>query len=1575
MKRFRVLYLFLAVLLFQAPLYADDNTGDVSDEESALMAGKKVNAPIWQETDQSQSTDPTQTNTPYLNKRRALVGYNCQINRVITAVAVGSWTSSLTNLVDDDLDNNATFPGIVGVTAAVSPIVGVRDLDNYYAAGTTVGFCVVANSGTKVLSLDVIKTMHIWLYCDGKRVDDLTVREGNDGTGVKLSLIGVGNEAACVNLTAKSTKKFDEVVLVKGGGVDAEVGGVLQIKYAFVGDPHDIYLTTSGVADYCTETGHPQMNVSCEAYMPSPLVGGIPLPVVESYCQRAIDDDLTNTVPLVSAVQLASVAFKGRVRVNVKNSDRSVSELFNAGDQVGFKYNFVQVADVLQLGTWVDVKLYDHNGDETETITVSAEGLALALASGGDQTSYVEATKPFSGAEISFYTALGVLNLGSGFGVYYGFVRPKPSIEKHHCPINASYGVNICDVQATYQLRSNEQVAVTWSLISKPDGSNATVSADGYVRNLDVVGNYTFRATANDGCYEDVTIQHGITGSELQCEVPFENSENKYELSTIDYEGSGSLISFSYLDHPEYILDGQVSTYATYNPEGALAENLMIVGVKTKDDALIYDGSLAGAKPIRVGFVVEMESTGLNLNLLNFINIRCYNGTGDSKEEVYRGTLTELGIIGIGIAGEKKDEKIRLAIKVPPIDNNGNPVKFNEFQLWKSGALGVDVSKIDIFYPFSENVSESNVDGCGNPIMEGSNMLTYSRDHAYVSAENIGAVAVGDVTNNLSNIIDDDPNFDTYANIVKGVNSGQTVISVKMGHVQDFRQQVGIVIDNTQYVDVALADVITLETYMNGEPTGEKENEWKALGVNVVQNEDKVVLLMTPSKEYDEIRLSIVNGLGVAKTFKIYGIILRNDIDHDGISDFRDKDNCSNTINDIQVTNTCLGGTLHLQGQATTETDFYFVIPDQVSEDPGNEQGERFDVRSSQTGLVSLDVTANKVGYQMPIYIYNGGDTLVGTAYYNVHPLQTTWKKNPSDANWNEWSNWTNGTPYLCTDVVIPAGAALYPSLDGEVTRGDEFGCARIQFESRAAVEKVFKLNYTQAFVDVDLQPNRYYLLSAPLQHMYTGDMFVAATGDAVTNPTPWQTLTGSNYQQNRFSPRIYQRLWEKTAKTKLIDNSFGDATIQETRWSKRFNALAYGYGVGEGFSLWVNPDDNHAQQFAFRLPKTHTAYNYYNEVTEEVTSLEESGLERSDAFRFAYEAGQTPTNFTYLSENDRRLFANIGSLTVQVTAENNTTTFLVGNPFMSHIDVQAFLEGNSGVISEVKTYNGNTHNSAIAVGGQYITTDETFTTIQPMEAFFVTAKTADKTLNVVFDESMFSNDAAATEAHPNNSAQFASGKSNLVGAEAQPAVGLLRICADVDGHNARALLVRGMENVDRQTLFDNEVHPTLAIFTVNNGHSLDINGTVADEIPIGIYLEKESEVTLSFHAFGDMSLDDYVLVDRQTDAVYALDEAVTIAVNESSINRFCLRSSNTATRIDNRDAEKLPVVKWKEGVVTASATDASIRRIEVFGYNGMLLANHTLLQPASNVQVSVNASHGVVRLSLSNGKTNEYKF
>ena len=184
-----------------------------------------------------------------LENRRALVEPGSTVNKIVNVVGVGSWVQDLNNLTDEDLNNYVEFPKIVGAGVTVNPVTSVRDLNNHYAGGMKGGFCLVASSGTSVLSLDVIKAMSIQFYCDGAAVGDpVSVEEGQDASGVGLSLISIpGSEDACINVTATAPGEFDEVCLIDAGGVNLTVGSRVQVKYAFVGDAKQILLTYDGV--------------------------------------------------------------------------------------------------------------------------------------------------------------------------------------------------------------------------------------------------------------------------------------------------------------------------------------------------------------------------------------------------------------------------------------------------------------------------------------------------------------------------------------------------------------------------------------------------------------------------------------------------------------------------------------------------------------------------------------------------------------------------------------------------------------------------------------------------------------------------------------------------------------------------------------------------------------------------------------------------------------------------------------------------------------------------------------------------------------------------------------------------------------------------------------------------------------------------------------------------------------------------------------------------------------------------------------------------------------------------------
>ena len=104
-------------LLFTLPIGAANTNGeDVS--EKVVMQNSNPNA------------------EHYFNNRRALVGPGCTINSIGDGVQVVSGTANLQNLCNDDMDDYATIPALVGATVVASPIISVKDNQHYYAGGT-----------------------------------------------------------------------------------------------------------------------------------------------------------------------------------------------------------------------------------------------------------------------------------------------------------------------------------------------------------------------------------------------------------------------------------------------------------------------------------------------------------------------------------------------------------------------------------------------------------------------------------------------------------------------------------------------------------------------------------------------------------------------------------------------------------------------------------------------------------------------------------------------------------------------------------------------------------------------------------------------------------------------------------------------------------------------------------------------------------------------------------------------------------------------------------------------------------------------------------------------------------------------------------------------------------------------------------------------------------------------------------------------------------------------------------------------------------------------------------------------
>lgn len=1570
MKRITTYFTMILALACCLQVKAQDSDAGTKP----LVEGKEV----W-----SQTHDGNIDGTVYtkFDNRQAFAGKGYTVNKLIQVVSVGSLISDLNNLTDENLDNYATFPRIVGAGVTANPIVSVRSTEHYFDKGTEAGFCMVASSGDNVLSLDVIKALSIGVYRDGELLETLPVENGQSASGIGLSLIKIpGSEDACAYLTVKPNYIFDELCLIKAGGVNLEVGGSVRIKYAFAGTPKETKLINDDITNLETTSGR-DLNLEAEGW--NPILLGIPFPISDRISELTDNDKDNNWEDFVELSPIVAIGYQGGVKLVVKpTKDDGQGEVFKKGDEVGFKFINASAVD-LGVGSTITICLFNKDGDKIDEQTVSSGVLALAVGKGDYAMASIVANKDFSGAELRFYTGIAV-KLGA-LGVCYGFVREKPNVE-HNCAINPTISTNVCEEQTSYQLEANHDLSVSWSLV-QPEGANVSVTPSGQVTNMTEPGEYVFRATSlscpNDPkCYEEITLNVGEGLGSINTEAggtPLVNKKDeteKYETSTELHETSGSLVSVSDLKNSENIVNDDTGDCAEYTGGLNIASNLHIAGVKTNDGSLIFDGKDKQNTQFKAGFVVEYTTTGLDLSALQYFQIRCYNkGT-----KVCEGVITESNTVSVGLAGSNQVQKVRFSAIFDACNDEGTPIQFDEITLWNSGVLNLNLSVMHIYYAFVQEQYDPATD-VDNPLACVTAHVSTEETNASINgngSQMAAAVAVGGVIDNLSYFVDDD--LETPMKVVNTVGLGKgSIIAVNMGRTLDFRHQLCIVVDNDTYLaGVKVVNWLRVTTYMNGTPTGDEFNEWNVLGVNAIGYGDKRIMMMQPKSNYDEVRLEIAGVAGVLDFQNFFGMFLRGDIDNDGIPDCTDPESCNTNIEGIEATDVCKGDIITIKGKGLPSTDYYIQLPDQNI-------NEKF--TTDTEGYFEKSYQLNKPG-RYTMTFRDGSGIRMGSATYVVHPLVTTWRKDAASTDWNAWNNWTAGSPYCCTDAVIPQGAQRYPVLDGTVSTGDEYCVQGIHFEPGAAVDRVYKLNYDKAWVEMDLEPNRYYMLGAPLKDMYTGDMFIPKNGTAM--PPYFTELDNNNMPENRFSPRIYQRLWARTAPGKHYE---GDKSIDisETRWSHNFNSVAFDYSTGAGaatgtynnaFSMWVDNENlPDTTTFRFRFPKMHTKYNYYEDFGQTITDISEDVSRGDGSYRFVYEqAGEDNKSFTYVRKlpgtnggtevktYERTVYLSAKNYTARLNVEDGTEAcFAAANPFMSRIDVAKFLEANSDKVASVGFYDGNTM-STVTLGndGSLVSTQSGVETIEPMQGFFVTAKDASanpKALEVTFSASMMSPDVAETGsgAEAGDDTQQAS----------QPA-SLLRMTVSRRGDKA-STVVTETEGARARTIIENEASPKVAVFTVADGSAYDICPAYGRAyIPVGILTSGTDTLTLSFEAQGRTELDNYELYDNVTYTAYPLDAQLTFSGMGSSIGRFAIRDRRQSPSLEE-NGDKSIYIAVQDGRAIIRSARPDIIMAETYTAGGVKTGEYTSKGTVEAV-IGINKGINIVKVTLENGETKTFK-
>lgn len=833
------------LLLFSGNTMAADESGSSSEPNT-----------YW---DKGTTTKHT------LTRRMALVGHNCMVSRLADGIEVGTGSANLSALCDEDLTNAYTIPSAASVTlVAGSPIAAVKDMKHYFSKDTKAGFKISGQSD--VLKLNVLQnTYRINFYKDGECIHTSGVEQkGFTVLNLNVGDINVGSDAVDVIASSQPDQEYDEIALVGIDGVDLSVAKGLEIYYAFVGDA-EYSLTNTRIKDY-----DPNMTVSADK--------STSLATKKYLC----DDDLTNSTIISAGLQLGSSG--AAYAIATSPSTPEGEEAFPASTEAGFVYSTGGLIDIAPTPV---IYLVDKDGNELYHKAVNSTVLAVNL-SGGEKKISIKAPCAFSGIKLMVF---GV-ELLNGINAKYAFVVPEPTTAGHQCEMSPAANVELCSCDARYKMtwdKSNFPDA-TWRMVSSTDSNvnfNTITNADGtkdYILDFSNTEAYkqetdlkelikvVMRITNTDDCTQDVTISYGGT-SEPSASDPANRKEtilaNPAEGAAIYEMGEGTSVGINIANifkNASNIISSKLNSYATYFGGVDLGDTYLCS--IHKKAGLISDGS----KEVQAGFVVTTKASALNADVLNFWNVRLYK---DGKE-VSGGVVPSA--IGAKLIGSENTHKVRYYVNVPA------GTSFDEIKLFHSGLLSANLSQMNIYYAYTAD-EDAVLD---DPTL-GATIVSYDNTGATIDADRTQSIGVANVGNgllNITNSIDDDLNTcTTFPTGLKAVSG--SVLGIKLGRTATRNKQLVVVV-NKEVVGLGLdvAGAIVVKTWKDGkEDPVETYDDWSVLGANVISSGDKGYIFINPTQEYDAVTITEGKGISLLDGLAVYGLLLRNDKDGNGVAD------------------------------------------------------------------------------------------------------------------------------------------------------------------------------------------------------------------------------------------------------------------------------------------------------------------------------------------------------------------------------------------------------------------------------------------------------------------------------------------------------------------------------------------------------------------------------------------------------------------------------------------------------------------------------------------------------------------
>ena len=529
--------------------------------------------------------------------------------------------------------------------------------------------------------------------------------------------------------------------------------------------------------------------------------------------------------------------------------------------------------------------------------------------------------------------------------------------------------------------------------------------------------------------------------------------------------------------------------------------------------------------------------------------------------------------------------------------------------------------------------------------------------------------------------------------------------------------------------------------------------------------------------------------------------------------------------------------------------------------------------------------------------------------------------------------------------------------------------CDQIFFKAQAELLNQPYLIYNKAFVEKEVESNKWNLVSTPMKNIYAGDFFVPKTTGREESKTAFSAMNFDGTSDNRVAAPVYQRNWDSNA-TQVVDgvtnykahdyngtnisiDTISDASmnVESLYWSHVYNKLDENYSEGKGFALKAGDQyKTLSAKWLFRLPKEDEEYKYfepdggYSDLNVSVPKPEKYML-----------------NVPY--SNEPGLLGEISQPLTSNTHSNNRY-YIVGNPYTASLSMYQFLNGNPSFERKVWTLVDGVLKAHSVPEGTYNRSQDYI--IEPMQGFFVKVKEGETVSQANFTLMMttdrwISGGTAVQEP--------AAVYINVVNDDHLCSTAKVVVCNDADDEF--------VDDEDVELLNNSDIEDVPQVYTVAGNQAVALNKlSNINFLPLGIIAKVDGNVmsngaTVNVEISANRYVTDKLFVfDAKMGTFTPADAPISIMANEHG--RYYITTSTYNLKQHNDEAN-IKCFSPNSGTITVSSPNIAIANVRIYNFEGLLVTSALGINQASWTK-NIGCGLYIVKAETKDGQSKTFK-